>query len=179
MAVSATEIFHQHLGEHRLTPEQCNQAFGVATFVRQAEESKKLNANRMPKIIISASGMATGGRILHHLRNYAPDRRNTIVLAGFQAGGTRGAALRDGASEIKIFGQYVPVHAEIASLDMLSAHADADELMRWLSSFEQGPRQTFVTHGEPQASDTLRQRIEETLGWEARVPEHGETVELR
>jgi metallo-beta-lactamase family protein len=178
MAVSATTIFHEHLGEHRLTPEQCNEAFSVATFVRQTEDSKKLNTNPMPKIIISASGMATGGRILHHLKNYAPDRRNTILLAGFQAGGTRGAALRDGASEIKIFGGYVPVRAEVVSLDMFSAHADADELIRWLSGFERSPKMTFVTHGEPAGSDALRHRIEEELGWEAIVPEHLQRVEL-
>jgi len=178
MAVSATNIFHEHLGEHRLTPEQCNEAFDVATFVRETAESKKLNSNPMPKIIISASGMATGGRILHHLKNYGPDRRNTILLAGFQAGGTRGAALRDGASEIKIFGDYVPVRAEVVSLDMFSAHADADELMRWLGEFGGAPKTTFVTHGEPTGSDALRLRIEEELGWEAVVPEHLQRVEL-
>ena len=178
MAVNATQIFHEHLGEHRLTAEQCNEAFAVATFVRRPEESKKLNANPMPKIIISASGMATGGRILHHLKSYAPDRRNTILLAGFQAGGTRGAALRDGTKEIKIFGEYVPVLAEVVSLGMFSAHADADELMRWLGGFEVPPRMTFVTHGELEASDTFRHSITEKLGWAARVPEHGERVEL-
>ena len=178
MAVNATQIFHEHLGEQRLTPEQCNETFAVATFVRLAEESKKLNANPMPKIIISASGMATGGRILHHLKSYAPDRRNTILLAGFQAGGTRGAALRDGTKEIKIFGEYVPVLAEVVSLGMFSAHADRDELMRWLGGFEASPRMAFVTHGEPEASDTFRHSITETLGWAARVPEHGERVEL-
>ena len=179
MAVNATKIFHEHLGEHRLTPEQCNEAFSVATLVLQTEESKKLNTNPMPKIIISASGMATGGRILHHLKNYAPDRRNTILLAGFQAGGTRGAAIRDGAKEIKIFGDYVPVRAEVASLDMFSAHADTDELMRWMGGFERSPKTTFVTHGEPTGSDALRHRIEEELGWEATVPEHLQRVELK
>ena len=176
--MNATQIFHDHLGEHRLTPEQCNETFAVATFVRQAEESKKLNADPTPKIIISASGMATGGRILHHLKSYAPDPRNTILLVGFQAGGTRGAALRDGAKEIKIFGEYVPVLAEVVSLGMFSAHADRDELLRWLGGFEASPRMTFVTHGEPEASDTFRHSITETLGWAARVPEHGERVEL-
>jgi len=178
MAVNATQIFHAHLGEHKLMPEQCNEAFAVATFVREAAESKKLNTNPMPKIIISASGMATGGRILHHLKNYAPDRRNTMLLVGFQAGGTRGAALRDGAKELKIHGGYVPVNAEVVSLGMFSAHADSDEIMRWLSGFEAPPRTTFVTHGEPDASDALRHRIEEKRGWEATVPEHGQRVEL-
>ena len=179
MSVSATRIFHEHLGEHRLTPEQCNSAFNIATFVRETEESKKLNNNPMPKIIISASGMATGGRILHHLKNYAPDRRSSIVLAGFQAGGTRGAALRDGASEIKIFGDYIPVRAEVVSLDMFSAHADREEILRWLGGFESTPRKTFVIHGEPSASDALRHCIDEKLGWAVGVPEHQQKVELK
>ena len=178
MAINATELLCKHLGEHRLSAEDCKDSCGIATYVREAEESKKLNTNRMPKIIISASGMATGGRILHHLKNYAPDTRNTIVLAGFQAGGTRGAALRDGAREVKIHGNYVPVRAEVVSLDMFSAHADQEELLRWLGGFEQAPLETFVVHGEPNASDTLRQRIEEKLGWKARVPEQAERVVL-
>lgn len=106
------------------------------------------------------------------------DRRNTILLAGFQAGGTRGAALKAGAHELKIHGQLVPVRAEVASLDMFSAHADRDELMRWLRGFEAPPRMTFVTHGELEASDSFRRSIKDGLGWTARVPEHGERVEL-
>lgn len=178
MAINATELLHSHIGEHRLSAEECDASCAIATYVREAEESKKLNGNRMPKIIISASGMATGGRILHHLKNYAPDSRNTIVLAGFQAGGTRGAALRDGAKELKIHGQYVPVRAEVVSLDMLSAHADREELLRWLGGFEAPPKMTFVVHGEPEASDMLRHSIQEKLGWSARAPEHLERVEL-
>ena len=178
MAVNATELLCKHIGEHRLTAEDCRDSCAIATYVREAEESKKLNTNRMPKIIISASGMATGGRILHHLKNYAPDARNSIVLAGFQAGGTRGAALRDGAHELKIHGNYVPVRAEVVSLDMFSAHADQEELLRWLGGFEAAPLQTFVVHGEPTASDTLRHQIEEKFGWSARVPEQAERVSL-
>ena len=179
MAINATELLHSHIGEHRLTAEECRQSCGIATYVREAEESKKLNTNPVPKIIISASGMATGGRILHHLKNYAPDRRSTIVLAGFQAGGTRGAALRDGATELKIHGGYVPVRAEVVSLDMLSAHADREELLRWLGGFESAPRETFVIHGEPSAADSLRHCIDERLGWNVRVPEHQQMVVLK
>jgi metallo-beta-lactamase family protein len=178
MAINATELLHSHIGEHRLSAEECEQSCAIATYVREAEESKKLNGNPMPKIIISASGMATGGRILHHLKNYGPDSRNTIVLAGFQAGGTRGAALRDGAKELKIHGRFVAIRAEVVSLDMFSAHADRDELMRWLGGFEAAPRKTFVVHGEPDSSDTFRRSIQEKLGWAARVPEHLERVEL-
>jgi metallo-beta-lactamase family protein len=154
-------------------------ASGIATYVREAEESKRLNTNHMPKIIVSASGMASGGRILHHLKNYLPDRRSTVVLAGFQAGGTRGAALRDGASEVKIHGSYVPVRAEIVTLDMFSAHADREELIRWLGGFEAAPRETFVVHGEPTQSDALRHSIKERLGWKVHVPEHRERIELQ
>jgi metallo-beta-lactamase family protein len=133
----------------------------------------------MPKVIISASGMATGGRVLHHLKAYAPDRRSTILFAGFQAGGTRGAAMVAGAESIKIHGQYVPVRAQVRNLDMLSAHADTDEILRWLRGFTSPPRMTYVIHGEPAASDALRHRIEEELGWPCMAPEHGQKVELK
>lgn len=178
MAANASNIFCDHSAGRRLTDDQCRTACGVATYTRSVDESKAIDVDRVPKIIVSASGMATGGRILHHLKRYAPDHRSTIVLAGFQAGGTRGAALRDGAREIKIHGEYFPVRAEVVSLDMFSAHADRDELMRWLGGFETAPRMTFVTHGEPSASDALRHCITERLKWSARVPEHGEKAVL-
>ena len=148
----------------------CRRACGVARFVRSVEESKALMTNPMPKVIISASGMATGGRVLHHLKHYAPDPRNTILFAGFQAGGTRGAAMVGGADSIKIHGAYVPVRAEVKNLDMLSGHADADEILRWLRGFKSPPKMTFITHGEPAASDALRRRIEEELSGPARCP---------
>jgi metallo-beta-lactamase family protein len=122
--------------------------------------------------------MATGGRVLHHLKHYAPDPRNTILFAGFQAGGTRGASMVGGADSIKIHGAYVPVRAEVKNLDMLSGHADAGEIMRWLRGFKSAPKMTFITHGEPAASDALRRRIEEELKWPCTVPEHGQQVEL-
>ena len=178
MATDASDLFCEHLGEHRLTADQCREACGVATYVREVEASKQLDRDPMPKVIISASGMATGGRVLHHLKRYAPDRRSTILLSGFQAGGTRGAALKGGATEIKIHGEYVPVRAEVTSLDMLSAHADRDELLRWLGGFQAAPRMIFVIHGEAEASDSLRHAIRERLGWPARVPEYLERVEL-
>ena len=178
MAVNASEIFCAHLGEHKLTEAECRESCNIATYVRDVEDSKRLTQDAMPKVIISASGMATGGRVLHHLKHFAPMRRNTILLAGFQAGGTRGAALKAGAQELKIHGEFVPVRAEVASLDMMSAHADSDELKRWLDGFDAPPRMTFVTHGEPEASDSFRRRIGDELGWSARVPEHGERIEL-
>ncbi len=178
MAINASEIFCEHLGEHRLTAEECRKSCAVARYTRSAEESKALDRDAMPKVIISASGMATGGRVLHHLKLLAPDPKNTILFAGFQAGGTRGAAMTAGAERVKIHGSYVPVRAEVANLSMFSAHADADEIMAWLGNFARPPRRTFVVHGEPSASDSLRHRIEEELGWSAHVPEYREEVEL-
>jgi metallo-beta-lactamase family protein len=122
--------------------------------------------------------MATGGRILYHLKAYIRDNRNTILFAGFQAGGTRGAAMLEGADQIKIHGEYHPVRAEVANLHMLSAHADADEIMTWLEGFEAPPKKTFIVHGEPRAADTLRHRIEEEKGWTVIVAEHNETEVL-
>ena len=178
MAVDATELFCRYLGGHRLSAGQCRDSCGVAHYVRDVDESKALTANPMPKVIISASGMATGGRVLHHLKRYAPDRNSTILFAGYQAAGTRGAAMMEGVEAVKIHGGYVPVRAEIDNLSSLSAHADADEILRWLRGFAQAPRMTFITHGEPTASDVLRRRIQDELGWRCKVPEHLEKVEL-
>ncbi len=178
MAINASDIFCRHLGEHRLSADECRRACNVARYTRTAEESKALDRDPMPKVILSASGMATGGRVLHHLKALAPDPRNTILFAGFQAGGTRGAAMTGGAERVKIHGSYVPVRAEVANLHMLSAHADADEIMAWLGQIKQPPRRTFIVHGEPEASDALRHRIEEELGWPCSVPEYREEAEL-
>ncbi|HWA88768.1 MAG TPA: MBL fold metallo-hydrolase [Rhizomicrobium sp.] len=178
MAIDASDIFCAHGDDHRLSPAECRAFQKGVRYVRDAEESKALTASPMPKVIISASGMATGGRVLHHLKQYAPDTRSTILFTGFQAGGTRGAAMVAGAQAIKIHGQYIAVKAEVRNLDMLSAHADCDELLRWMHGFKHAPRRTFVTHGEPAASDALRHRIEEELRWNCTVPEQGQTVEL-
>jgi len=178
MAVNASDLFCNHPNDHRLSKEQCRELCNVAHYVRDSEESKALNNDHTPKVIISASGMATGGRVLHHLRHLVTDSRNTILFSGFQAGGTRGAALVGGAKEIKVHGQFLPVKAEIANLEMMSAHADADEILGWLKNFKAAPKTTFVTHGEPVAADALRRRIAESLQWRCRVPEHLENAEL-
>lgn len=178
MAADATRIYRHHADEHRLTPEQCAALHEGVKVVNTVEESKALNSLKFPSIIVSASGMATGGRVLHHLKAYAPDPRNTILFAGFQAVGTRGAAMVGGASSVKIHGEYVPVRAEVAQLDQLSAHADASQLLDWLGALHRPPRQVFVTHGEPVAADTLRRSIAERFSWPARVPEYREAVEL-
>ena len=178
MAANATRIYHRHRDEHRLTPEQCDAMCHAATIVNTPDESRALNAKHGPMIIIAASGMATGGRVVHHLKAFAPDRRNTILFAGFQAGGTRGATIVGGATSVRIHGQDVPIRAEVASLDNLSAHADAMEIVQWMRGFSTVPRQTFITHGEPVAADAMRQRIERELRWSCRVPEYLESVSL-
>ncbi len=178
MAMDASDVFCDHSGEHRLSAAQAHALCGVAHYVRDAEESKKLDRDRMPKIILAASGMATGGRVLHHLKVFAPDPRNTILFAGYQAAGTRGATLVAGADSVKIHGGYAPVNAEVKNLQMLSAHADRGEILRWLGNFEHPPRTTFITHGEPVAADALRLAIEEQYGWTTRVPEHMERATL-
>jgi metallo-beta-lactamase family protein len=178
MAINVSEVFCADFTFHRLSAEACRAACNVARYTREVEESKALDQDEMPKIIISASGMATGGRVLHHIKRYGPDRASTILFAGFQAAGTRGAAMTGGAEFIKFHGQMVPIRADVANLHMLSAHADADEIMRWLSGFQKPPKTTFITHGEPAASDALRLRIASELGWSCVVPEYKEDVEL-
>jgi metallo-beta-lactamase family protein len=179
MAANVNHVFHDHLGEHRLTPSQCEAMCNAAHIVNSVDESKALNNRKGPMILIAASGMATGGRVLHHLEAFAPDPRNTILFVGFQAGGTRGEAIVNGAESVKIHGKYVSVRAEIAIIDNLSAHADYAEIMDWLGHFDAPPRQTFITHGEPVAADALRHRIEEQLNWNCRVPEYQEMFKLR
>ncbi len=178
MAANATQIYHRHRDEHRLTPEQCDAMCHVATIINTPDESRALNAKHGPMVIIAASGMATGGRVVHHLKAFASDQRNTILFAGFQAGGTRGAAIVGGATSVRIHGQDVPIRAEVDLLNNLSAHADAAEIVQWMRGFSTVPRQTFITHGEPVAADAMRQRIERELGWPCRVPEYLESVSL-
>ncbi|MDP9927985.1 MBL fold metallo-hydrolase RNA specificity domain-containing protein [Variovorax paradoxus] len=177
MAADTTRLFKAHLDEHRMSAEQCADMIGKTIIVNTLEESKRLNTLSYPSIIVSASGMATGGRVLHHLKAYAPDARNTILFAGFQAAGTRGAALVGGVDSIKIHGAYVPVRAEVANLETMSAHADREQLLGWLAS-QKAPRRVFVTHGEPVAADALRLAIEERYGWPCAVPEYRESREL-
>ena len=178
MAVDATAIFNHYRNEHRLTPEQSHALCHTAHMVNGIEESKRLNETKGPMIILSASGMATGGRIVHHLKAFAPDPKNTILFVGFQATGTRGAAMLGGAESIKIHGQYVPIRANVEYLPNLSAHADYSEIIAWLGGFESAPKTTFITHGEPVAADAMRLHIEEQMHWKTIVPDYLETVTL-
>ena len=179
MAADVTAIFRRYTKEHRLSPEQCRALHEGVRIVTSEQESRELNNMRYPCIIVSASGMATGGRVVHHLKAFAPDARNAIVFAGFQAAGTRGAAMVDGASRIKIHGEWIPVRAEIASLDGLSAHADREDLLAWISALPRPPQHIYVTHGEPEAADALRQAIEERHHWPCSVPDYLEIANFR
>lgn len=178
MAADVTELYRKYPGQHRLDAETCRAMCTAAKVINSVEASRRLNDIRYPALIISASGMATGGRVLHHLKAFAPDHRGTILLTGFQAAGTRGAALAAGAREIKIHGEYVPVRAQVVSLGSMSAHADRRELLAWLDQLPSPPRRVFVTHGEPVAADSLRQAIEEKHRWPCTVAEHFQTVDL-
>lgn len=183
MAVKALGYYRAHLDE--LDPdvrparrEVC--AFCTARFepVESARESKGVVSRRGPAIIIAASGMATGGRVLHHLADGLPDPANTVLFVGYQAAGTRGRKLIEGATEVKIFGRHVPVNARVTKLNAMSAHADANEILRWLGTFPKAPATTYLVHGEPPAQAALKERIERELGWNVHVPEHGEKVEV-
>ncbi len=151
----------------------------IARFVNTPQESKELDLNTAPKIIITASGMATGGRVLHHLKAFIGDPKNTIFFIGFQAAGTRGASLVGGAQEIKIHGQYFSVRAKILKEDSLSAHADYTEILSWLKNFKSPPKEIFLTHGEPIQADALRLRIQDKFKFKCIVPEYLETFELK
>ncbi len=175
MAVHSTHLFEQHLGGHRLSEKESHALTRSATMVASTDESKALARRRGPMIILSASGMATGGRVLHHLSHYLGDHRNMVILTGFQAPGTRGASLADGARTLRIHGRDIDVKAEVAQLEAASAHADASQLLAWLRTMPGTPGQVYIVHGERNASDELRKRIGHELGWRAMVPEHGST----
>lgn len=178
MAIDATELFYRHTSEHSLTRAECSMMSNVARYSQTSDDSKAIDRASGPMIVISASGMCTGGRVLHHLRRFLPDENATILFVGYQAAGTRGRSLVDGATELKLLGQYVPVRAHIVQLDGLSAHADYGELISWLRASSIAPRSVFVTHGETASADALRRHLRDDLGWSARVPEAGETVQL-
>jgi len=177
MAIEATALYGKHRRLLRVPAEETAQMLDGVRVVATAAESIRLSRHRYPCVIISASGMATGGRVLHHLKAMAPDARHQIVFAGFQVGGSRGAALVAGATEVKIHGEYVPVRAAVTHLEGFSGHADSDGLMAWMRGIRQAPRQTWVVHGDPQASDALRVRVQDELGWRVSVPAHGATLE--
>jgi metallo-beta-lactamase family protein len=164
-----------HVQQERKLCAFCTQRFRA---IASAAESKQLTQSKGPAIIISSSGMATGGRVLHHLVAALPHARNTVLFVGYQAAGTRGRRLVDGEHEVKIHGRMIPVGARIELIESMSAHADANEILRWLGGFARPPQLTFLVHGEALPMETLASRIQSTLGWTTRMPEHGERVEL-
>jgi metallo-beta-lactamase family protein len=182
MGIQATVIYAQHPDEHdeetQQATAQSGRPFVPARFhlTRTVEDSKRLNDLEGPVVVIAGSGMATGGRILHHLRRRAGDPRATILFAGYQAAGTRGRQLRDGATTVRIFGENVPVRATVLATDALSAHADRNELLTWLKGFERPPSMTYCVHGEPAAADALRDAIASTLRWPAAVATDGQLI---
>ena len=175
MAVHTTHLFEDHPGEHRLSRQDTHALTHSATMVNSTDESRALASRHGPMVILSASGMATGGRVLHHLAHYAGDHRNMILLTGYQAPGTRGATLASGIKSVRIHGRDVDVNAEVVQLQSASAHADANQLLAWLRTMPQPPDQVYVVHGENGPADALRCRIKRDLGWRATVPEQGST----
>jgi metallo-beta-lactamase family protein len=178
MAISATEIFCHHHKEHKLSDEQCRLIDEGTHYVHTPEESVELNASKYPSVIISASGMASGGRVLHHLKSLLPYHQHSIVFIGFQAPGTRGDALVNGAAEVKIHGEYYPVKAQIYHNGSLSAHGDYSEIISWLKQSDIHPKSVFVTHGERSAADSMRLKLKDAFGWKVCVPDAGEEQEL-
>jgi metallo-beta-lactamase family protein len=183
MAIDVTSIYLRHHEDHdvKFTAAEAlgNPFDGHALHImRSVEESKQINNVHTPAIIISASGMATGGRVMHHLAQRLPDARNCVLLAGYQGEGTGGRLLQDGAKFLTIHGQSVPVRAEVLNLHQFSAHAGQSELLRWLSGLPAPPRKLFLTHGEPQASVALQSAVKSKFGWSATLPKYLESVDL-
>lgn len=178
MATHASALLKRYKDLHQLSEIECADIDNAFTYVHEAEESKALNKMAGPMLVISASGMCTGGRVLHHLKAFAPHPQNTILLTGFQAAGTRGEALANKVEEVKIHGEYIPVKAQIENLDNISAHADYNEILEWFFKSKINPKKVFVTHGEPSASDELRRRITDKLNWPCCVPAPDDKVAL-
>jgi metallo-beta-lactamase family protein len=185
MAIKAVEIFLKHDEEYSDETRDMIRKYGSPLqwpgfhFALTPEESKKINAAMMPAVIISSSGMVTGGRILHHLAQRLPDPRNLVLFIGFQAPGTRGFAIKSKSDEVKIFGNYVPIRAQIAALEQFSDHADPPELLEWLRTFRNRPESTYLVHGEPDASGQLRDLMKKELGWNVQVAHYLEKVEVK
>lgn len=178
MATDVLQLYGGHVGEHRLSASQCAEMTSAATLVNSVAQSKALMTRSGPMIVISASGMATGGRVLHHIKAFAPDPRNTILFAGYQAEGTRGHAMAGGAKSVKVHGSHVAIEAEVIVLHHFSAHAGPEEILDWLRTLSRAPRGVFVVHGESDSSHALKKRIEDDLGWTAKVPDYLEVVDL-
>jgi len=184
MAIKAVEVFMKHTGEYSEETRRLLGRYGSPiewpgfTFASTAEQSKKINDVRFPSIIVSSSGMVTGGRILHHLAQRLPDPKNTVIFIGFQAPGTRGFTIKSGAHEVKIFGDIVPIRAQVTALEQFSDHADTPELLQWLRTFSSKPPATYLVHGDPAASAQLRDTMTKELGWNVQVAQWMQKVNV-
>ena len=184
MAIKAVQIFLKYTDEFSPETKALIGKYGSPLewpnfyFDVTQDDSKKINESKYPAIIVSSSGMVTGGRILHHLMQRLPDPRNLVLFIGFQAPGTRGFTIKNGASEVKMFGQEVPIRAQVASLEQFSDHADTPELLEWLHSFRRAPKQTYLVHGEPSASSQLRDAMIQALGWNVQVATYRQKVQV-
>ncbi|MGE0405096.1 MAG: MBL fold metallo-hydrolase RNA specificity domain-containing protein [Candidatus Korobacteraceae bacterium] len=185
MAIEAVKIFLEHTGEFSESTRRLIERYGSPlewdgfTFSDRSEDSRKINEVRYPCVIVSASGMVTGGRILHHLMRRLPDPRNLVLFIGFQAPGTRGAVIRNGAQTIKMFGEEIPIRAQVAVLEQFSDHADSPELLEWSKSFPQAPGVTYLVHGEPEAASALRESLQKEKGWQSYAAEYLQKVPLQ
>lgn len=178
MAEKVSNLFCVFKDEHKLSTELCNDICGIAQYITTIEQSKGIDHITGPAIIIAGSGMASGGRVLYHFKHFITDEKNMILFVGFQAKGTNGRALVDGADRINIDGQWYMVRATIKIINSFSAHADSDEILEWLSSFKQDPKKVFLTHGEPQSSESLKQKIEQRFGWSVIIPKYLQSFDL-
>lgn len=178
MASLANDAFAKHIDELKIKNEDIEEIASFLRIVETADDSKFLNTQTEPCIIIAASGMATGGRVLHHLKTLAPDPKNTILFVGFQAGGTRGDLMVKGADKIKIHGEYWPIRADVINLETMSAHADANELLEWIKKLSSKPKSIFVTHGELESATALKSKIERELDVETIIPDFEQTFDL-
>ncbi len=185
LAIKAVEIFLKHTEEYSDDTRRLIEQYGSPltwpgfTFAQTPQESKKINDSRYPCIIVSSSGMVTGGRVQHHLSQRLPDPRTLVIFIGFQAPGTRGATIKSGASEVKIFGDIIPIRAQVAAIEQFSDHADTPELLQWLHTFQQKPAATYLVHGEPAASSQLRDAMTRELGWNVQVAQWMQKVEVQ
>ncbi len=178
MGIHVTDLFCKFIDEHTLPASVCKDVFDIATYTSTPEESKQLDHLEHPAIIIAGSGMADGGRVIYHLQHYISDEKNTVIFVGFQAKGTKGRILVDGAKEIRIYGKFYTVSADIKSIKNFSAHADYNEILEWLSYFEKAPKKVFLTHGELESAQALKEKIEQRFGWSVVVPKYLESYDL-
>jgi metallo-beta-lactamase family protein len=178
MAKEATQLFLKYADLHKLDFKLSKEVCDIPTYVNTKEESQAIDAIQTSKVIISASGMLEGGRVLHHIKMFAPGENNAIIFSGYQAAGTRGADMTNGKAEIKMFGETIPIRAEIKVLSNMSAHADYEEILAWLKHFNHHPRKVYITHGEPEAAAALKEKIHDRFGWHCVVPEYLQTEQL-